>query len=239
MAQPHSQATLSTAAAAPVAAAPSGSLRAKQTGGVSTAAQPEAKAPAADKPAVKAPAAPAQQTTATPAQQQQQQSMPDDVSIFSVQKIRTADGKVEVVVKPLPALTTAAPHSNSNLNSLVSTAALASSSDLAAGANAASPALSATSAAAPKACAKPETSSHEADIVFTAGQNGLSQTTLSASCAAAAPALSTLGGGCSLRCDFEEDLAKITLVGMRNMTAAAGSKGTADKPAVCRCAGGI
>jgi hypothetical protein len=214
-------------------------MRAKLSGLSSAAAQSEAKASAADMPAVKASAAAAEtapQTATPPQQQQQQQTMPDDVSIFSVKKIVTADGKVEVIVTPLPALAAAAaaPNSDSNLSPQVSTAAIASNPASISGANPASAAVGTAATAAPKACAKPELSSHEADIAFTAGQNGLSQTTLSASCAAAAPSASTMGGGCSLRCDFEEDLAKITLVSMQNMTAQAEPKGKADKPAVCR-----
>lgn len=157
----------------------------------------------------------------SPPQQQQQQAVENDdgISIFSVKKVQTPDGKIEVLVKPLKASTLASISADSSSgNPATSNASVATAAALGA-------------AAAPKACAKPELSSHEADIAFTAGQNGVSLTTLSASCAAAAPALSTLGGGCSLKCDFEEDLAKLTLVKANDM---ADTKDAGDKPAVCR-----
>lgn len=170
-------------------------------------------------PTVETPTAPAPQVKpqSTP-QQQQAVENDDDISIFSVKKVQTPDGKIEVLVKPL------------KTSALASISAASSSGNPASDASV-STAAAPSAAAAPKACAKPELSSHEADIAFTAGQNGVSLTTLSASCAAAAPALSTLGGGCLLKCDFEEDLAKLTLVKAHGM---ADTKEAGDKPAVCR-----
>jgi hypothetical protein len=175
--------------------------------------------------------APQVKPQSTPQQQQQQQQQAavendEDISIFSVKKVHTPDGKIEVLVKPLKTST------------LTSTSAAADSTSSSAGNSAsvataaAAPGAAAAAATAPKACTKQELSSHEADIAFTAGQNGMSLTTLSASCAAAAPTLLTLGGGCSLKCDFEEDLSKITLVKAHSLTDAKEAGG--DKPAVCR-----
>jgi hypothetical protein len=164
-------------------------------------------------------------------QQQQQHEPDDDVSIFSVTKVKTTDGKIEVMLKPLPALQSSTSTAVGPKPQSAPTAASASAAAAAGSAAASTAAAAAVAAATQKACAKPELSSHEADIVFLAGNSGLSVTTLSASCAAAAPASSTLGGGCSVKCDLEEDLAKITLVRERNMTEA---KQGAEKPAVCR-----
>lgn len=149
--------------------------------------------------------------------------LPEGVSIFNVTKAKSADGMIEVTLKPMR-VHMRSPAGRIQPQLAVGQAPVKASDSLAANAS-------------PAACSKPEVSSHEVDIGFTAGQNGVSQTTLSASCAAAtAPTAATLGSGCSVKCDLEEDLAKITLVASRDLTAAADGKprNELDQPAVCR-----
>jgi hypothetical protein len=147
---------------------------------------------------------------------------PADVSIFDVKKSNTPDGKVEVVLKPLvapPVPRGAQPPAKSG--DAPGKAATKSASD----ADANGPVVPPTS------CKKTKISLHDADIAYTTGDSGLSVTKLSASCGAAASHTPALAGGCSLKCDYEEDLDKVTLVGD-------GPDGTsaanADKPATCR-----
>lgn len=188
-----------------------------------TADQPkQSDAPAAEKPAATATAPQVKPQSTTQQQQQAAVENDEDISIFSVKKVHTPDGKIEVLVKPLK---------TSTLASISTADSTSSAGNSASVATAAAPGAPAAAATAPKACTKQELSSHEADIAFTAGQNGVSLTTLSASCAAAAPTLLTLGGGCSLKCDFEEDLSKITLVKAHSLTDAREAGG--DKPAAC------
>lgn len=237
-AQPASQGHTSAGAPAPAASSSASSPKGATTAAPASQAPANATAPAAAASGTTQAAVAPQQGVAAASQPAAAQAAPqpqpqanvssqlsDDVSIFSVKKIKTADGKIEVVVNPLPAFYSSA-HADAGLRPQVAPDATQDT---------AQPGSAPSSAA--KACNTPHLSSHEADIAFTAGQNGVSLTTLSASCAAAAPALSTLGGGCSIKCDSEDDLAKITLVASRNMTSAsanakAGSE--ADQPAVCR-----
>jgi len=149
--------------------------------------------------------------------------LPEGVSIFDVTNAKSADGMIEVTLKPLQV------HRRSPAGGI--------QPQLATGHAPAKPSDSLAANASPAVCIKPDVSSHEVDIGFTAGQNGVSQTTLSASCAAAAsPTAATLGSGCSVKCDLEEDLEKITLVASRDLTAAADGKprNELDQPAVCR-----